>query len=80
MKIFFEYLLSHKKSITLWAVFSAVFALIFWLYKLPAAAVFYSVLICFFIGTVCIAVDFSGLQRKAAYSEKTVGRNYFDGG
>lgn len=64
MKIFFEYLLSHKKSITLWAVFSAVFALIFWLYKLPAAAVFYSVLICFFIGTVCIAVDFSGYKEK----------------
>lgn len=64
MKMFFEYLLSHKKSITLWAVFSAVFALIFWLYKLPAAAVFYSVLICFFIGTVCIAADFKSYRKK----------------
>lgn len=64
MKMFFEYLLSHKKSITLWAVFSAVFALIFWLYKLPAAAVFYSVLICFFIGAVCIAADFKSYREK----------------
>lgn len=64
MKMFFEYLLSHKKSITLWAVYSAVFALIFWLYKLPAAAVFYSVLICFFIGAVCIAADFKGYSEK----------------
>ena len=64
MKMFFEYLLSHKKSITLWAVFSAVFAIVFSLYKLPAAAVFYSVLICFFIGTVCIAADFKGYREK----------------
>lgn len=64
MKMFFEYLLSHKKSITLWAVFSAVFAIVFSLYKLPAAAVFYSVLICFFIGAVCIAADFKGYREK----------------
>lgn len=64
MKIFLEYLLSHKKSIGLWAVFSAVFAVIFGLYGLPAAAVFYSVLICFFIGTVCIAADFKGYREK----------------
>lgn len=64
MKMFFEYLLSHKKSITLWAVFSAVFAIVFSLYKLPAAAVFYSVLICFFIGAVCIAADFKCYKEK----------------
>lgn len=64
MKMFFEYLLTHKKSITLWAVFSAVFALIFWLYRLPVAAVFYSVLICFFIGAVWIAADFNVYRAK----------------
>lgn len=64
MRIFFEYLLSHKKSITLWAVFSAVFALIFGLYKLPLAAFVYSILICFFIGSVCIAVDFVKYRDK----------------
>lgn len=64
MKMFFEYLLTHKKSITLWAVFSAVFALIFWLYGLPVAAVFYSVLICFFIGAVWIAADFKSYREK----------------
>lgn len=64
MKMFFEYLLSHKKSITLWTVFAAVFAVVFWLYRLPIAAVFYSVLICFFIGTMCIAADFKGYREK----------------
>lgn len=64
MKMFFEYLLTHKKSIGLWAVFSAVFGLVFMLYRLPAAAVFYSVLICFFIGAVCIAADFSKYRKK----------------
>lgn len=64
MKMFFEYLLTHKKSITLWAVFSAVFALIFWLYRLPVAAVFYSVLICFFIGAVWIGADFNVYRAK----------------
>lgn len=64
MKMFFEYLLSHKKSITLWAMFSAVFALIFWLYRLPLAAVFYSVLICFFIGAVWIGSDFNVYRAK----------------
>lgn len=64
MKMFFEYLLTHKKSITLWAVFSAVFAVIFWLYRLPVAAVFYSVMICFFIGAVWIAADFKSYREK----------------
>ena len=64
MKIFFEYLLSHKKSITLWAAFSVVFAIIFWLYRLPLAAVFYSVLICFFIGAVWIFADFNVYREK----------------
>ncbi len=64
MKTFFEYLLTHKKSITLWAAFSAVFALIFRLYRLPLAAVFYSVLICFFIGSVWILADFSVYREK----------------
>lgn len=64
MKMFFEYLLSHKKSITLWAVFSAVFTMIFWLYRLPLAAVFYSVLICFFIGAVWIGADFNVYREK----------------
>lgn len=64
MKMFFEYLLTHKKSIALWAMFSAVFSLVFLLYRLPAAAVFYAVLICFFIAAVFVTVDFSRYREK----------------
>lgn len=38
--------------------------MIFGLYKLPLAAVVYSILICFFIGSVCIAVDFVKYRDK----------------
>ncbi|MCM1328724.1 MAG: sensor histidine kinase [Ruminococcus sp.] len=64
MKMFFEYLSAHKKSITLWAAFSLVFAIVFRLYKLPGAAVLYSVLICFFIGAVWIFADFKNYRER----------------
>ncbi len=64
MKMFFEYLLSHKKSITLWAAFAVVFAAVFQLYGLPAAAVLYGVLICSFIGTICLAVDYRSYRER----------------
>lgn len=64
LKLFRDYLLSHKKSIILWAVFAAVFWVTFSLYKLPAEAVLYAAAVCFFIGAAWIAADFASYRRR----------------
>jgi hypothetical protein len=64
MGIFFEYLKLHLKAWLLWIVFSAVFAVVFSLYHLPLAAVFYGVAVCFFIGIVALIFDFSKFLKK----------------
>lgn len=64
LKLFRDYLLSHKKSIILWTVFTAVFWVIFSLYELPAEAVLYAAAVCFFIGAAWIAADFVSYRRR----------------
>lgn len=64
LKLFRDYLLSHKKSIILWTVFTAVFGVIFSLYELPAEAVLYAAAVCFFIGAAWIAADFASYRRR----------------
>lgn len=64
LKLFRDYLLSHKKSIILWTVFAAVFWVTFSLYALPAEAVLYAAAVCFFIGAAWIAADFASYRRR----------------
>lgn len=63
-KLFWDYLISHKKSIILWTVFTAVFWLTFSLYELPSEAVLYGAAVCFFIGTAWIVIDFTRYRRR----------------
>lgn len=73
LKLFRDYLLSHKKSIILWAVFAAVFRLTFSLYALPAEAVLYAAAVCFFIGAAWITADFASYRRRRIILELLLG-------
>lgn len=64
LKLFFDYIKTHRKAITLSAMFTLVFAVIFSMYKIPAAAVFYSAAVCFFIGGIFIILDFWRYEKK----------------
>lgn len=73
LKLFWDYLLSHKKSIILWTVFAAVFWVTFSLYALPAEAVLYAAAVCFFIGAAWIAADFASYRRRRIILELLLG-------
>ena len=52
-----RYLKSHWLGAALLALFSAVFALVFWLCKLPADAVGYALAICAAVGLIALALE-----------------------
>lgn len=64
MKLFGQYLNLHKKSLLLFTLFSAVFFVVFSLYRLPFSAVGYGVLLCIFIGFLLMIRDFRAFLRK----------------
>ena len=63
-RLFFSYLGRHYKIILLFAVFAAIFALIFSLYDLETEAVIYSCVLCFSIGCAVFFVSFISYIRK----------------
>ena len=66
MKLFFRYLYFRRRIIIASAVFIAVFAVSFWLFRLPVKAVAYPALLCAIIAAGLIAADF----RKAAKNHR----------
>ena len=48
----------HRKTIFFYFLFSVIFLVIFWLYRLPLDAVGYAFLICTFIGSIGALIDF----------------------
>lgn len=58
MYMIFEYLKYHKKSLGLFFGFSLIFAIVFSLYHLPVAAVFYGVTICLFVVVLVCGRDY----------------------
>lgn len=64
MYLMFEYLKYHRKSIGLFFGFSLIFAIIFALYHLPVAAVFYSLVICLFVAVLVCGRDYLKFCRK----------------
>ena len=58
MKLFLLYLRKLRLPALTFALFSAVFALSFYLYDLPMGAVAYPILFCLFLALVIIAADF----------------------
>ncbi len=63
MKLFWKYILGHRKIIAAFLLFIIAFAASFYLYHLPFEAVIYPTLICAVIAAVFIAVDFIGVRR-----------------
>ncbi len=64
MGLFVKYIKQHIKPAVLLFVFTAVFAVIFALYRLPIMAVVYAGLICLFIGFIALAVNFIAFVKK----------------
>lgn len=64
LKLFLVYLKQHFKSIIIFILFSAVFAVTFALYGLPFKAVLYPAILCAVIGAVFIAVDYSRVLKR----------------
>ncbi len=56
--MFDAYVRENRKVVIALAVYTAVFAFIFWLYRLPLGAVGYAALVCLFLLLVWLAVDY----------------------
>jgi Flp pilus assembly protein TadB len=56
--MFCAYVRENRKVVIALAVYTAVFAFIFWLYRLPLGAVGYAALVCLFLLLVWFAVDY----------------------
>ena len=56
--MFGAYVRENRKLVIALTVYTAVFALIFWLYRLPLGAVGYAALVCLFLLLVWFAVDY----------------------
>ena len=56
--MFGAYVRENRKVVIALTVYTVVFALIFWLYRLPLGAVGYAALVCLFLLLVWFAVDY----------------------
>ena len=64
MKLLFQYFNYHKKSILVFISFSVIFAVVFFLYRLPVSAVGYGVAVCVFVGIIAMILDIQRFCRK----------------
>lgn len=64
MKLFLNYLKQRHNDILLFLIFSFVFALVFFLYKISLEAVLYPLLLCVAIGIVFLIFDFRSVKKK----------------
>ena len=56
--MFGAYVKENRKALIALAVYTAVFALVFWLYRLPLGAAGYAALVCLFVLVLWFAVDY----------------------
>lgn len=66
MKLFTAYIKQRRRGIILFAVFCAVFAAAFLLYRLPVEAVLYPAALCVLAAAVLVIVDFTRVRRRHA--------------
>ncbi|WP_270739159.1 sensor histidine kinase [Massilioclostridium coli] len=64
MKLLLQYFNYHKKSIVVFISFGVIFAVVFFLYRLPVSAVGYGVAVCAFVGMIAMILDFQRFYRK----------------
>lgn len=62
--LFWQYLKDHKKGIAAGALFCGIFAVVFWLYRLPVQAVLYPVALCLLLGVLFLLADYIRARRK----------------
>ena len=56
--MFGAYVKENRKALIALAVYTVVFALVFWLYRLPLGAAGYAALVCLFVLALWFAVDY----------------------
>lgn len=64
MVLFWKYLKEHSGTLAMLALFSVIFAVVFWLYHLPLQAVVYPVLLSALFGILFMMVDFRKTKQK----------------
>ena len=70
MKIFGAYIKQKSKILLIILLFCIIFAIVFYLYKLPVEAVIYPSLLCILFGTILIVLDFAKIKRRHKFLEK----------
>lgn len=65
-----DYIKSCKKSIIVWLIICALFALVFSLYGLPIAPVLYGALLSGFFGLIFLIIDFFSYRRRRIILQK----------
>lgn len=64
MKLFWSYLVGHRRLIAVLGLFCGVFAASFALYRLPMKAVIYPMLLCLLLGAIFLVIDFFRVRRR----------------
>lgn len=62
--MFGKYLKIHRKGIFLFCVYCFLSALVFGLYRLPVAAVGYAAVLCIFVSSIVVAVDYGKFCKR----------------
>lgn len=70
MKIFGAYIKKKSKILLIILLFCIIFAIVFYLYKLPVEAVIYPSLLCVLFGAILIVLDFTKIKRRHKMLEK----------
>lgn len=70
MKIFGAYIKQKSKIFLTILLFCIIFAIVFYLYKLPVEAVIYPSLLCILFGAILIVLDFAKIKRRHKMLEK----------
>lgn len=64
MRLLYEYLKEHRKLLCFLAMASCTFAGVFWLYRIPAAAVGYAAAVCAFFGLAFAVPGFVSYRKR----------------
>lgn len=70
MKIFGAYIKQKSKILLIILLFCIIFAIVFYLYKLPVEAVIYPSLLCILFGAILMVLDFAKIKRRHKILEK----------
>ena len=64
MKLFLRYLRDRRGGILLFSAFVLIFALLFWLYRLPLRAVLYPTTLCAVVCVIYTAINYKRMKRR----------------